>query len=122
MFDWCQTLHRVDVAAQQREPGSRRGQHEVVAFGRYVLGALLVVARRLVVSGVRRGEGSQEKRTGVAYARSHEVGFDGLFRPVGESEDPAPAAADLLDFEEHSDSVQTVVIRKGLDDRAVLGG
>jgi len=66
--------------------------------------------------------GSQEEGTRVAYTWRREVGFDCRLGPFCEFEHPVPAAADLLDLEQHRDPVETMVIREGLDDRVMLGG
>jgi hypothetical protein len=119
---WFEPVDFVHLAPQQCDPGSRCGQHEAVAFALYLLGALLVMPCRPIVSRARGGKRSHEEGTRVAYTGSREVGFDGRLGPFGEFEDPVPAAADLLDLEQHGDGVETMVIREGLDDRVMLDG
>ena len=56
-----ETIDLVHFPSQQCEPGPRCGEHHVVAFGRYLLGASLVVTCRPFVSSVGRGEGGHER-------------------------------------------------------------
>jgi hypothetical protein len=120
--DWFEAIERVDLAPQQCEPSSRRGQYQVVAFGCHFLGASFVTPCRLLVTVVRRGKGGHEERPGVADTWRRQVRFDGQFGPLGEFEDPIPAAAELFDLEEDGDSVKTMVIRQWFDNCVVLGG
>jgi hypothetical protein len=50
--DWFETLDFVHLAPQECEPGSRRSQDAVIAFGLHLLGASVIPPRRLARGAV----------------------------------------------------------------------